>query len=33
MHVYIEDIGKHEGEDVTSRGGCTIAARAARFTF
>ena len=32
MHVYIEDIGKHEGEEVTIKGGCTTAARAARFT-
>ena len=28
MHVYIEDIGKHEGEEVTIKGGCTTASAA-----
>ena len=33
MHVYIEEIGKHEGKRSRSRGGCTTAARAGRSIF
>jgi hypothetical protein len=30
--TFIEDIGRHEGEESPSRAGCTIADRAAGFT-